>query len=60
MTRDPVCGKQVDQNKAPVTSNYQGQKYSFCGQECKDKFDRNPQQYAHSSQHQPQEQHAQR
>jgi YHS domain-containing protein len=46
MTKDPVCGKQVDQNKAPATSSYQGQKYSFCGQDCKNKFDQQPERYA--------------
>lgn len=46
MTKDPVCGMQVDENKAPATSTHQGKKYSFCGQECKDKFDREPQRYA--------------
>ena len=39
MTKDPVCGMQVDENKAAATSSYQGKKYSFCGQECKNKFD---------------------
>jgi len=49
MTKDPVCGMQVDQNKAPATSTYQGQKYSFCGQDCKNKFDKEPQRYAGQS-----------
>jgi YHS domain-containing protein len=48
---------QVDENKAPATSAYQGKKYSFCGQDCKNKFDQQPQKYAQSSQ-QPQPQHA--
>jgi YHS domain-containing protein len=46
MTKDPVCGMQVDENNAPATSSYQGKKYSFCGQECKNKFDQEPQRYA--------------
>lgn len=50
MTKDPVCGMQVDENKAPATSTYQGKKYSFCGQECKDKFDREPQRYSQQQQ----------
>ncbi len=49
MTKDPVCGMQVDQNKAPATTSYQGQKYSFCGQDCKNKFDKEPQRYAGQS-----------
>ncbi len=50
MTKDPVCGMQVDENKAPATSTYQGKKYAFCGQECKNKFDREPQRYAQQQQ----------
>jgi Cu+-exporting ATPase len=61
MTKDPVCGKQVNENKAPATSSYQSKKYSFCGQECKDKFDQQPENYVPTSQ-QPnkQEEHAHR
>jgi YHS domain-containing protein len=63
MTKDPVCGMQVDENKAPATSFYQGKMYSFCGQECKDKFDRQPQRYApqqQDKQQQPQQERAKR
>lgn len=45
MVKDPVCGMQVDENQA-TCSQYQGQKYCFCGESCKQKFDANPQQYA--------------
>jgi YHS domain-containing protein len=48
MKRDVVCGKQVDETKAPATSQFKGEKYLFCGQECKDKFDKNPESYAAS------------
>lgn len=50
MTRDPVCGMQVDENKASATSTYQGQKFAFCGPECKAKFDQNPERYRHAQQ----------
>ena len=64
MTKDPVCGKQIDENKAAATSSYQGKKYSFCGQDCKNKFDQQPQQYAQSSRQQgkqqPQQEHVNR
>ena len=50
MTKDPVCGMQVDPNKAPATSSFQGQKYSFCGQDCKQKFDQQPERYAQPQQ----------
>jgi len=52
MKNDPVCGKQVNESKAPATSTYQGERYAFCGQECKDKFDQNPEKYAYSGKEQ--------
>ncbi len=54
--KDPVCGMQVDEKKAPASSMHNGQRYVFCGQGCKDKFDANPEQYAgtESRQEQPQ------
>lgn len=57
MTKDPVCGMQVDENKAPATSTYQGQKYAFCGTECKEKFDKNPQAFIHGQHAQSGKQH---
>ena len=44
--KDPVCGMNVQQGKHTETSNYQGQNYHFCSSECKEKFDRSPQQFA--------------
>jgi Cu+-exporting ATPase len=46
MTKDPVCGASVDENNPPATSNYQGQRYVFCGAQCKQQFDEQPEQYA--------------
>lgn len=50
MKRDMVCGKQVDEQKAPATSTYDGERYVFCGQDCKNKFDENPDRYMKSGQ----------
>lgn len=44
--KDPVCGMQVDEQKAAGQSQHQGQTYYFCSEDCKTKFDQNPQQYA--------------
>ena len=44
--RDPVCNMQVDEKNAAGQSDYQGQTYYFCSQNCKEKFDQNPQQYS--------------
>jgi Cu+-exporting ATPase len=49
MKRDMVCGKQIDEQKAPATSTHEGERYVFCGQECKNKFDQNPERYTRSS-----------
>jgi YHS domain-containing protein len=43
---DPVCGMQVETTQAPAQSEYQGQTYYFCSEECKRTFDANPEQYA--------------
>lgn len=46
MTKDPVCGMQVDEKEASATSVFNGAFYAFCGEHCKDKFDVNPERYA--------------
>lgn len=43
---DPVCGMNVQEGEFGGTSTYQGQTYHFCSQECQEKFDRSPQQFA--------------
>jgi YHS domain-containing protein len=46
MIDDPVCGEPVDEKKAPATSLFDGERYVFCGQKCKDTFDEDPERYA--------------
>ena len=46
MQIDPVCGMQVDPAKAAGSSEYNGKTYHFCSASCKQKFDRDPKQYA--------------
>jgi Cu+-exporting ATPase len=46
MQTDPVCGMQVDDQKATAKSQFQGSNYYFCSEDCKRKFDQQPQQYA--------------
>jgi Uncharacterized conserved protein len=43
---DTVCAMQVDEQRAAGRSEHRGNTYYFCSQECKRKFDQNPQQYA--------------
>jgi len=44
MTKDPVCGMKVNEKTAPV-STYQGRQYAFCGEDCKQTFDDDPEEY---------------
>lgn len=49
MHMDPVCGMEVDETRAAGKSEYKGQTYYFCAPGCKEKFDRNPEQYVRKS-----------
>lgn len=46
MQNDPVCGMQVDEQKASAKSQHQSRTYYFCSSDCKRKFDQQPEQYA--------------
>ncbi len=45
MTRDPVCGMQVDESKGSLTAVHKGKAFYFCGPSCKEKFIKEPQKY---------------
>ncbi|MFW9793307.1 MAG: heavy metal translocating P-type ATPase [Candidatus Thorarchaeota archaeon] len=42
---DPICKMDVDIATATLVSEYQGKKYYFCAQYCKDTFEADPEQY---------------
>jgi YHS domain-containing protein len=44
MSKDPVCGMDVDEKTAPK-SEYKGKTYYFCAPGCKREFDKNPEKY---------------
>ena len=46
MVKDPVCGMNVDEKNAEFQSQFEGKRYTFCSDECKQKFDEEPEQYA--------------
>ena len=50
MNKDPVCGMNVDPKTAAGSSDYQGERFSFCSKACKEKFDKNPSQYTQKMQ----------
>ncbi len=43
--RDPVCGMQVQPDRAAGKSDFKGKNYYFCGLGCKKKFDADPDRY---------------
>jgi Cu+-exporting ATPase len=45
MVKDPVCHMEIEEEKAAATSEYNGEKYYFCAQGCKEAFDKNPEDY---------------
>jgi Cu+-exporting ATPase len=47
--RDPVCGMAVDAAKAAGATEYQGEKYYFCGASCLAKFKADPSRYLQRS-----------
>jgi YHS domain-containing protein len=42
---DPVCGMEVDEAPDVPTTDYDGRRYYFCCEHCKEQFERNPKQY---------------
>jgi Cu+-exporting ATPase len=42
---DPICKMDVDKTTANLVSEYQGKKYYFCAQYCKDTFEADPEEY---------------
>ena len=49
MATDPVCLAIVDEDDAKFTSTYREQKYYFCCDWCKKKFEENPKRYTRIS-----------
>lgn len=44
--KDPVCGMMIEPSDAVGSSEYQGQQYYFCSDDCKSEFDASPSDYA--------------
>ena len=45
MTKDPVCGMNVNPEKGPFKFGYQNQQYFFCSQKCLESFKQHPNKY---------------
>lgn len=45
MTKDPVCGMEVDPKQAAAKTEYKGRTYYFCAGACRETFSKNPEKY---------------
>ena len=45
MAKDPVCGMRMDDGQTLQRTLYMGEKYFFCSEDCKMKFENNPEKY---------------
>jgi P-type Cu+ transporter len=45
MGLDPVCKMEVNPASAEAQSEWGGQSFYFCSQECKERFDHEPERY---------------
>jgi YHS domain-containing protein len=43
--KDIICGKAIEPYHAAVKTQYGGQQYLFCSEECRQAFERNPMDY---------------
>ena len=50
MTKDPVCGMEIDEKKAVEKVHYRDQTYYFCSPGCKATFEQDPDKYARAQQ----------
>jgi L-lactate dehydrogenase len=46
MAKDPVCGMEIDEGKARHRTPHRGENYFFCSEDCKVKFESNPEKYS--------------
>jgi YHS domain-containing protein len=46
MTKDVVCGMDVSEKESEYQSQYGGQQFYFCSEDCKRTFDRQPEDFA--------------
>jgi Cu+-exporting ATPase len=49
--KDPVCGMEIESEKAFAKREHGGRTFYFCSQNCVNKFDANPHEYGHPKEH---------
>lgn len=45
MTKDPICGMEIDPNRSKFQSTHKGREYFFCSSYCRETFDKDPEKY---------------
>lgn len=45
MSKDPICGMEVNESEVSNKSEYEGKSYYFCSSSCKAEFDAEPEKY---------------
>jgi len=58
MVIDPVCGMQIDEQKAAARAEFQGVTYYFCSSTCHQKFLADPGKYSAAGSESPHSGHA--
>lgn len=53
LVKDPVCGMQIDSERAAASDIYQGTTYYFCSTACAGTFRADPKRYADRERHEP-------
>lgn len=46
MAIDPVCGMEVETERAAASAEYGGNTYYFCAESCRETFEQDPGKYA--------------
>ncbi len=46
MPKDPVCKMEIEKDDASAETQYKGNKYYFCSEDCKESFEKTPEKYA--------------
>ncbi len=44
-SKDPVCGMNVQSEHGHYKTEHQGKQYTFCSQQCLEKFKKHPEQF---------------
>jgi Cu+-exporting ATPase len=53
MTRDPVCGMDVDETSAAAKLEHEGRIYYFCSEGCREAFKKSPGKFAPAKERAP-------